>query len=58
MLLIPATAEASLADMREFRKLGMAIAAIIKIIATTIRSSISENAACLFLIIGSPQPSK
>src|SRR5260370_26548756 len=48
-----ATAEASLADMREARKLGMAIAAMIKMIATTIRSSISENPACLFLIEGS-----
>jgi hypothetical protein len=54
MVLMAATAEASLADMREFRKLGMAIAAMIKIIATTIRSSMSENAACLFLIIGVP----
>src|SRR5882724_1919568 len=52
MDLTAATAEASLADMRELRKLGMAIAAMIKIIATTIRSSMSENPVCLFLIRG------
>jgi len=55
MDLTAATAEASLADMRELRKLGIAIAAMIKIIATTIRSSMSENPVCLFLI-GGPQP--
>jgi hypothetical protein len=33
----------SLADMRERSRLGIAIAAIISMIATTIKSSISEN---------------
>jgi hypothetical protein len=36
-------AAASFAAMRARRKLGIAIAAIIKMIATTIKSSISEN---------------
>jgi len=38
--------------MRELRKPGMAIAAMTNIIATTIRSSISEKPVCLFLIGG------
>src|ERR1039457_5049166 len=38
-----ATAEDSFAETRERRKLGMAMAAIIRIIATTIKSSIREN---------------
>jgi hypothetical protein len=37
------TAEASLAAMRDRNKFGMAMAAMIKMIATTIRSSISEK---------------
>jgi hypothetical protein len=37
------TAEASLAAMRARSKFGMAIAAMIKMIATTINSSISEK---------------
>src|SRR6266849_291206 len=38
-----ATAEVSLARMRDRRKLGTAIAAMIKITATTMSSSIREN---------------
>ena len=41
------TAEASLAAMRAFNRFGMAIAAMIKIIATTISSSISEKPVLL-----------
>jgi hypothetical protein len=37
------TAEASLAAMRERNRFGMAMAAMIKMMATTIKSSISEN---------------
>jgi hypothetical protein len=37
------TADASLAAMRERSKFGMAIAAMIKMIATTISSSIREK---------------
>src|SRR5437667_11179589 len=48
-----ATAEASLARRRERRKLGMAIAAIIRITETTRSSSIKENP--LWLRINSPQ---
>src|SRR5258708_21766216 len=48
-----ATAEASLARMRERRKLGMAMAAMIRITETTRRSSIRENP--LWLRINSPQ---
>ena len=42
------TAEASLADILDRKRLGMAIAAMIKMTATTIRSSISENPRTLF----------
>src|SRR6267154_2032269 len=42
-----ATAEASLARMRDLRKLGTAIAAIIRITATTRSNSIRENPLCL-----------
>src|SRR5260370_26450354 len=41
-----ATAEASLARRRERRKLGIAIAEIIKMIDTTISSSIKEKPFC------------
>jgi len=41
------TEEASLAAMRELRKLGIAIAAIMRMMATTINNSIRENPACL-----------
>src|SRR5260370_13393882 len=44
------TAEAPFAAIREPRKLGIAIAATIRMIATTISSSMSENPACLFRI--------
>src|SRR5215467_10680546 len=40
------TAEASSAEIRARKRLGMAIAAMIKMIATTIKSSISENPFC------------
>jgi hypothetical protein len=41
------TAEASLAAIFARSKLGMAMAAMIRIIATTIKSSISEKPLCL-----------
>src|SRR6267143_2953282 len=44
------TAEASFAAIFERSKLGMAIAAMIKMIATTIKSSINEKPFCLFRI--------
>jgi len=40
------TAEASLAAMRARSKFGIAIAAMIKMIATTISNSISEKPFC------------
>ena len=40
------TAEASLAAMRERKRLGIAIAAMIRMIATTISNSISEKPFC------------
>src|SRR4029077_9358662 len=46
-----ATAEASLAAMRERMRLGMAIAAITRITATTINNSIRENPFCLRSIL-------
>src|SRR5215217_170057 len=42
-------AEASLAACRDLSKFGIAIAAIIPMIATTISSSISENPLSLFI---------
>src|SRR5437899_10688147 len=41
------TAEAWLAAIRAFNKLGMAMAAMIRMIATTISNSISEKPFCL-----------
>jgi hypothetical protein len=46
-VLIEFTADASCAEILERSKFGMAIAAMIRIIATTISSSISEKPACL-----------
>jgi hypothetical protein len=46
------TAEAWLAAIFERSKFGIAIAAIIRIIATTIKSSINEKPFSLFRIIG------
>jgi hypothetical protein len=43
------TAEASFAAMRARSKFGIAMAAMIKIIATTIKSSIKENPFCLLV---------
>jgi len=50
------TAPASLADILDRKRFGMAIAEMIKMIATVIRSSISENPDSLFLyaILSSP----
>jgi hypothetical protein len=45
-----ATAEASFAAIFERIKFGIAIAAMIKMIATTISNSISEKPFCLFCI--------
>src|SRR3954462_5261277 len=47
MVRIEPTADASFAAIRERRRFGMAIAAMIRMIATTINSSISENPFCL-----------
>src|ERR1035441_7849026 len=49
-----ATAEASLAAILERSKFGIAIAAMIKIIATTISNSINEKPFCLFRILIAP----
>jgi hypothetical protein len=51
MALNEPTADASLADSRACRRLGIAMAAMIKIIATTINSSISENPFVPFISI-------
>src|SRR5690242_2801048 len=48
------TAEASFAAMRERSKLGMAIAAMINMIATTISNSINEKPFCLRICLSSP----
>jgi len=47
---IEPTADASLAAIRDLSRFGIAIAAIIKIIATTINNSISENPFCFFVL--------
>jgi hypothetical protein len=44
------TAEDSLAAIFERSKLGMAIAAMIRMIATTIKSSIREKPFCFFML--------
>ena len=44
------TAEASFAAMRERSRFGIAIAAMIRMIATTINNSINENPLCLRVI--------
>jgi hypothetical protein len=44
------TAEASLAAIRDRRRFGIAIAAMIRIIATTISNSISEKPFCFFIL--------
>src|SRR5271155_5976635 len=54
MVRIEPTADASFAAMRDRSRLGMAMAAMIKIIATTISNSISEKPFC-FLFIVSPR---
>jgi len=45
-------ADESLADIRARIRFGMAMAAMIKMMATTISSSISENPFCLCLSVG------
>src|ERR1035437_10763663 len=49
-----ATAEASLAAILERSKFGFAIAAMIRIIATTISNSINEKPFCLLRILVAP----
>ena len=49
MVRIEPTAEASLAEILARIRFGMAIAAMIRMIATTIRSSISEKPFCFFI---------
>src|SRR6516162_306634 len=48
MVRMEATAEASLAAIRARKRLGMAIAAMMRMMATTISNSISENPRFLF----------
>src|SRR5438445_4092804 len=50
------TAEASFAAIRDRRRFGMAMAAMIKMIATTIRSSMRENPFCVLFIETLPEP--
>src|SRR5579859_113988 len=50
MVRIDATADDSLAAMRARSKFGIAIAAMIRMIATTISSSISEKPFCLRIL--------
>ena len=50
MVRMEPTADASLAAIFERNRFGIAIAAIIRMIATTIKSSISEKPFCLFRI--------
>src|SRR5262245_37456708 len=56
MVLIEAVAEPSFAERRALRRLGMAIAAMIKMIATTINSSMSENPLVLLLVFFMTSP--
>ena len=51
MLLTELAAEASLAEIFARTRFGMAIAAMIKIMATTISNSIRENPLCLVSFI-------
>src|ERR1700693_56144 len=53
MLRSELTAEASLPAILERRKFGIAIAAMIRMMATTISNSMSENPFCFFIIPGS-----
>jgi hypothetical protein len=46
MVRIDPTADASFAAIRARNRFGIAMAAIIKMIATTISNSISENPSC------------
>jgi hypothetical protein len=45
------TAEASFAAIRDRRRFGIAMAAMIKIIATTISNSIREKPFCFFIML-------
>jgi hypothetical protein len=45
------TAEASFAAIRDRRRFGIAMAAMIKIIATTISNSIREKPFCFFMML-------
>jgi len=45
------TAEASFAAIRDRRRFGIAIAAMIKMIATTISNSIREKPFCFFMML-------
>jgi hypothetical protein len=47
MVRMPLTADASFAEIRARNRLGIAMAAMIRMIATTINSSMSENPPCL-----------
>src|SRR5215469_753029 len=54
MVRIPLAADDSFAAIRARSRFGIAIAAMIKMIATTINSSISENPLCLRICFMSP----
>src|SRR6476620_7472141 len=54
MVRIELTEEASLAAMRARSKFGIAIAAMIRMIATTINNSINEKPFCLLRMHGAP----
>src|SRR4029077_8913823 len=57
MVRTDATADDSLAAMRARRRFGIAIAAMIRMIATTINNSISEKPFCFFIFsLGCFQP--
>src|ERR1700685_1929189 len=51
MVRIEATADDSLAAMRARSRFGIAIAAMIRMMATTISSSISEKPFCFFILL-------
>jgi hypothetical protein len=50
MVRIEPTAEDSFAAIRDRRRFGMAMAAMIRMIATTIKSSIREKPFCFFML--------
>src|SRR5438132_12983455 len=51
MVRIEPTAEASFAAIRDLRRFGIAMAAMIRMIATTISNSIREKPFCFFMML-------